>query len=81
MNRATVFDTEEIMCTISGEVIEKQVLVSEREFFIWRLEKWWVFLDRPYYYPENRIHLFRNWFWRKSKKAIKINETSKKLGI
>ena len=40
------------------------MIVNEREFFIWKLEKWWVCFNSPDFYPENRIHLIGNWFWR-----------------
>jgi len=39
--------------------------VAIREFYIWKLEYWWIALDNPQFYPEDRIHLFKNWFWRK----------------
>jgi hypothetical protein len=40
------------------------MIVSEREFYIWRLEKWWVAFDNIDFRPENRKHLFGNWYWR-----------------
>lgn len=40
------------------------VNVAQRIFFIWKLELWWVAFDSPQFYPENRVHLGRNWFWR-----------------
>ena len=44
------------------------VTVSEREFFIWKLEWWWVFLDKPEFYPKDRLHLTGKLFWRKNEK-------------
>jgi len=38
--------------------------VSERSFFIWKLEWWWIAFDSPEFYPEGRIHLGGNMFWR-----------------
>ena len=40
------------------------MIVNQREFYIWKLEKWWVCFNAPDFHPENRIHLFGNWFWR-----------------
>ena len=41
--------------------------VSERRFFIWKLELWWIAFDHPQFYPEGRKHLRGNWFWRTNK--------------
>lgn len=46
------------------------VIVSQREFYIWKLEKWWVAFDLPQYQPKGRKHLFGNWYWRKVKKSL-----------
>ena len=73
-----LYNTKLIHCSISEKMIEKDIIVAEREFFIWRLEKWWVFSN---FYPEHRKHLKGSWYWRMSTKKIKIRETSKKLGI
>lgn len=40
------------------------MIVNEREFYIWKLEKWWVAFNSIDFMPENRIHLFGNWYWR-----------------
>ncbi len=40
------------------------MIVNEREFYIWKLEKWWVAFNSPDFMPENRKHLFGNWYWR-----------------
>jgi hypothetical protein len=41
------------------------ITVNEREFYIWKLEWWYVAFDKAEFYPEDRIHLFKNVFWRK----------------
>lgn len=40
------------------------MLVNEREFHIWKLEKWWVAWGSSDFYPKGRKHLIGNWFWR-----------------
>jgi hypothetical protein len=40
------------------------MIVNEREFYIWKLEKWWVAFNALDFRPENRKHLFGNWYWR-----------------
>jgi hypothetical protein len=40
------------------------MLVNEREFYIWKLEKWWVAFNHIDFMPKNRKHLFGNWYWR-----------------
>lgn len=42
-----------------------EVVVNERQFYIWRLELWWVAFNAVEFYPENRKSLGHNWFWRK----------------
>ena len=44
-----------------------------REFYVWRVELWWIFLSNPQYYPKGRKHLFGGLFWRKDKNG-KDNE-------
>jgi hypothetical protein len=43
------------------------VTIAEREFFIWKLEYWWIAFDKEEFHPEGRIHIKGNWFWRKKK--------------
>ena len=38
--------------------------VSQRSFYIWKLELWWIAFNSPQFYPDRRKHLFGNWFWR-----------------
>lgn len=38
--------------------------VAEREFYIWKLEFWWIAFGSDEFYPENRTHLRGRWFWR-----------------
>lgn len=38
--------------------------VNERIFYIWKLEIWWIAFDAIEFYPENRIQLIGNVFWR-----------------
>jgi hypothetical protein len=75
------FTTREEQCSFTGEIHSYDVVVSERIFAIWRLERWWVFLRKPPYYPKYRKHLYGKWFWRESIRSMKIKETSNKLGI
>lgn len=35
-----------------------------RKFYIWKLEYWWIAFDSPQFYPEGRIHIIGDWFWR-----------------
>jgi hypothetical protein len=42
----------------------KEYIVSQRKFFIWKLELWWIAFDSPQFYPDGRKHLKGNWFWR-----------------
>lgn len=37
---------------------------SEREFYIWRLEYWWIAANLPIYYPIGRIHIIGPLFWK-----------------
>lgn len=79
------FTKQEEQCSFTGEIYSYDVIVADRIFAIGRLEKWWVFLDKPSYYPEYRKHLWSRWFWREKKKTIErketIKNTSNKLGI
>jgi len=38
--------------------------VNSREFYIFKLEKWWVLFNKEEFRPQNRIHLCGNWYWR-----------------
>lgn len=40
------------------------MIINERTFYLWRIEFWWVAFDKKEFYPKQRIHLFRNLFWR-----------------
>jgi hypothetical protein len=40
------------------------LIVSERRFFIWKLEYWWIAFDKKEFHPEKRKHLIGNWFLR-----------------
>jgi hypothetical protein len=40
------------------------MIVNARDFYIWRLEKWWVAFNNKDFYPEGRKHLIGNWFYR-----------------
>ena len=40
------------------------MIVSERKFYIWKLEKWWVAFNLEEFKPEGRKHLIGNWYWR-----------------
>jgi len=40
-------------------------VVSERQFYIWKLEFWWVAFNALEFYPKDRKPLGHNWFWRK----------------
>lgn len=40
------------------------ITINERKFYIWKLEWWWIAFDKECFYPENRVHLFNNIFWR-----------------
>jgi hypothetical protein len=46
----------------------QEIIVNERQFFIWKLEYWWVAFNSPEFYPNNRKHLKGNWFLRLKKK-------------
>lgn len=41
-----------------------EVIVSQRLFYIWRLELWWVAFDLTQFYPKGRKHLKGKLFWR-----------------
>jgi hypothetical protein len=41
------------------------VNVAERKWYIWKLECWWIAFDLKQFYPNNRIHIKGNLFWRK----------------
>jgi hypothetical protein len=41
-----------------------EVNVAQRRFYIWRLELWWIALDSPQFYPDDRKHIRGNWFWK-----------------
>ena len=43
----------------------KGYVINERRFQIWKLELWWIAFDNPQFYPDGRIKLKGNWFWRK----------------
>jgi hypothetical protein len=79
------FTTREEQCSFTGEIYSYDVIISERKLAIWRLEYWWIFLNKPTYHPTYRTHLFGRWFWRESYKSMtkkeKIKSTSNKLGI
>lgn len=47
-----------------------EVTVSERRFYIWRLEYWYVYKKNPTFYPPARIHLRGMWFWRATPKQL-----------
>lgn len=38
--------------------------ISERTFYIWKLEFWWIAFDSEEFYPQGRKHLGSNFFWR-----------------
>ena len=40
------------------------MIVNEREFYIWKLEKWWVAFNIEEFQPKGRKHLIGNWYWR-----------------
>ncbi len=40
-------------------------VVAERKFYIGRLELWWIAFDSPQFYPEGRVQIYKNWFWKK----------------
>jgi hypothetical protein len=40
------------------------MIVNEREFYIWKLEKWWVAFNLEEFKPKDRKHLIGNWYWR-----------------
>ena len=42
--------------------------VSERQFFIWKLEFWWIAFEAPEFYPDGRTHIKGSWFWRVNEK-------------
>ncbi len=39
-------------------------IICERQFFIWKLEYWWVFIDKPEFRPKGRTKIRGNWYWR-----------------
>jgi hypothetical protein len=43
------------------------VTINQREFRIWKLEKWWVAFNSPQFEPEGRIKIGGSWYWRKVK--------------
>lgn len=43
----------------------KEYNVSQRLFYVWKLELWWIAFNSVEFYPEDRKHLKGNWFWRK----------------
>jgi len=47
-----------------NKIKRNKMIVNEREFNIWKLELWWVCFNNAEFYPEGRIHLIGNWFWR-----------------
>lgn len=40
------------------------MIVNEREFYIWKLELWWICFNHIDFYPKGRKHLIDNWFWK-----------------
>lgn len=42
-----------------------ELKINEREFYIWKLEYWWIAFNNSQFKPNNRIHLLGNWYWRK----------------
>ncbi len=43
----------------------KDYIVNERRFYIWKLELWYVAFNDSQFYPDCRVKLKGNWFWRK----------------
>ena len=54
----------DMMLLLKDNVNKYIMIVNEREFHIWKLELWWVCFNSAQFYPEGRIHLIGNWFWR-----------------